>query len=152
MQLLENGGFNLKRRMRNSLILAFIVIIILLAFIVIRNFILPTSDINQIQAGYEIDDETQQIIDSRNTLDRNNQVIFNVVLKKMVEKPRSVPIKLILSQSKTNKEVFSESREEFEGFSGFSTNFNATKIEPGDYELKLYQDNKLLESKKIIFR
>ncbi|NMD68664.1 hypothetical protein HHO41_00075 [Bacillus sp. DNRA2] len=139
MQLLENGGFNLKRRMRNSLILAFIVIIVLLAFIVIKNLKWPSSDINQIQVGYEIDDETQQIIDSRNTLNRNNQVIFNVVLKEMVEKRRSVPIKLILVQSKTNKEVFCESREEFEGSSGFSINFDATKIESGDYEVKLYQ-------------
>ncbi len=106
-------------------------------------------DNDQIQVGYETNNETQTIINPQDHIKWGKIVVISVHYANMVEKSSNVPSKLILVSRKTNKTVFQDVREEYVGFSGFEIKLDTSSLDRGKYIIKLFRNNKLVTTKSI---
>ncbi|WP_028402679.1 hypothetical protein [Ectobacillus panaciterrae] len=104
---------------------------------------------DEIQVGHTIDDETQKVNDSTDVVKKGETVQIVVTYTKMVEKPSKQSAHLIMKKASTKEIVLEKVYEDSYGVSGYSTEFDTSTVEKGDYRLELHRDGKIVTAKVI---
>ncbi|MFL0475320.1 hypothetical protein ACH0CI_25360 [Priestia sp. 179-F W1.4 NHS] len=130
---------------------------IVLISIVITFFILKDDgEINRdnIEIGYKTNDESQQIIDLQNKVDRNKEIIVSTHFKSTSGKEKQnkkFVLKLANIKDKDNV-LMEETIPNDEATSGYEFKISPGKLSAGKYQFSLYRDNNLSVEKVFTFK
>lgn len=109
---------------------------------------------DNIEIGYKTNDESQKIIDSRNKVDRNKEIIVSTHFKansgKEKQNKRFV-LNLANIEDKSNV-LMKETIPNDEGTSGYEFKISPGKLSAGKYKISLYRDNNLSVEKVFTFK
>ncbi|MBQ4870042.1 hypothetical protein IHQ11_26700 [Priestia megaterium] len=138
---------------RQSLLILFIVLI---SIVII--FFIPKDDgeikRDNIEIGYKTNDESQEIIDPQNKVDRNKKLIVSTHFKSNSGKEKQnkkFVLKLANIKDKDNV-LMEETIPNDEGTSGYEFQISPEKFPAGKYQFSLYRDNNLSVEKVFIFK
>jgi hypothetical protein len=112
-----------------------------------EKFAAPSHD--EIQVGYNVDDESAKINDPTHTVKRNRTFEVSILYAKRVKKGEGTTAKLQIVNTKNKQSVFEDTWQESYGNSGKTTEINPKTWEAGQYRIELYRGNKLITSKEI---
>ncbi|KMN92393.1 hypothetical protein [Priestia aryabhattai] len=109
---------------------------------------------DNIEIGYKINDESQQIIDPQNKVDRNKEIIVSTHFKDNSGKEKQnkkFVLKLANIKDKSNV-LMEETIPNDEGTSGYEFKISPRKFSAGKYQFSLYRDNNLSVEKVFTFK
>lgn len=109
---------------------------------------------DNIEIGYKTNDESQQIIDPHNKVDRNKEVIVSTRFKDNLGKEKqnkNFVLKLANIRDKSNI-LREETIPNDEGTSGYEFKISPGKFSAGKYQVSLYRDNNLSVEKVFTFK
>ncbi|MHC5325459.1 hypothetical protein ACEPPU_30830 (plasmid) [Priestia aryabhattai] len=135
----------------------FLILFIVLISIVFFFFILrDDGEIRRdnIGIGYKTNDESQQIIDPQNKVDRNKELIVSTHFKDNFGKEKQnkkFVLKLANIKDKSNI-LMEETIPNDEGTSGYEFKINPRKLSAGKYQISLYRDNNLSVERVFTFK
>ncbi|XIH00003.1 hypothetical protein C1N89_26635 (plasmid) [Priestia aryabhattai] len=130
---------------------------IVLISIVISFFILKDDgEINRdnIEIGYKTNDESQQIIDPQNKVDRNKEIIVSTHFKDNLgkeEQNKKFVLKLANIRDKSNV-LMEETIPNDDATSGYEFKISPGKLSAGKYQFSLYRDTNLSVEKGFTFK
>ncbi|GAB1792570.1 hypothetical protein [Priestia megaterium] len=135
----------------------FLILFVLLISITLFFFVLKEDGEikrDNIEIGYKTNDESQQIIDPRNKVDRNKEIIVSTHFKansgKEKQNKRFV-LNLANIEDKSNI-LMKETIPNDEGTSGYEFKISPGKLSAGKYKISLYRDNNLSVEKVFTFK
>ncbi|MET3688338.1 hypothetical protein ABIC37_003874 [Priestia megaterium] len=109
---------------------------------------------DNIEIGYKTNDESQQIINPQNKVDRNKEVIVSTHFKENLGKEKqnkNFALKLANIKDKSNV-LMEETIPNDEGTSGYEFKISPGKLSTGKYQISLYRDNNLSVEKVFTFK
>ncbi|WP_393960364.1 hypothetical protein [Priestia megaterium] len=109
---------------------------------------------DNIEIGYKTNDESQQIIDPQNKVDRNKGLIVSIHFKDNSGKEKQnkkFVLKLANIKDKSNI-LMEETIPNDEGTSGYEFKISPGKLSAGKYQFSLYRDNNLSVEKVFTFK
>jgi hypothetical protein len=109
---------------------------------------------DNIEIGYKTNDESQQIIDPQNKVDRNKELIVSIHFKDNSGKEKQnkkFVLKLANIKDKSNI-LMEETIPNDEGTSGYEFKISPGKLSAGKYQFSLYRDNNLSVEKVFTFK
>jgi hypothetical protein len=133
-----------------------ILFIVLISIVFIFFILKDDGEIKRdnIEIGYKANDESQQIIDPKNKVDRNKEIIVSTHFKGNLEKEKQnkrFVLKLANIRDKSNV-LMEETVPNDEGTSGYEFKISPGKLSPGKYQISLYRDNNLSVEKVFTFK
>ncbi|MFU1996840.1 hypothetical protein [Priestia megaterium] len=128
---------------KNLLILSIVLISIVIFYFILKD----DGEINRdnIEIGYKTNDESQQIIDPQNKVDRNKEIIVSTHFKDNSGKEKQnkkFVLKLANIKDKSNV-LMEETIPNDETTSGYEFKISPGKLSAGKYQFSLYRDNNL---------
>lgn len=138
---------------RKKLLISSIVLIsIAISFFILKD----DGEINRdnIEIGYKTNDESQQIIDPQNKVDRNKEIIVSTHFKNnsgKEEQNKKFVLKLANIMDKSNV-LMEETIPNDEATSGYEFKISPGKLSAGKYQFSLYRDNNLSVEKVFTFK
>jgi len=109
---------------------------------------------DNIEIGYKTNDESQEIIDPQNKVDRNKKLIVSTHFKSTSGKEKQnkkFVLKLATIKDRGNV-LMEETIPNDEGTSGYEFQISPGKFTAGKYQFSLYRDNNLSVEKVFIFK
>jgi hypothetical protein len=109
---------------------------------------------DNIEIGYKTSDESQQIIDPQNKVDRNKELIVSLHFKDNSGKEKQnkmFVLKLANIKDKSNV-LMEETIPNDEGTSGYEFRISPGTLSAGKYQFSLYRDNSLSVQKVFTFK
>lgn len=135
----------------------FLILFIVLISIVFFFFILKDDGEikrDNIEIGYKTNDESQQIIDPKNKVDRNKELIVSTHFKDNFGKEKQnkkFVLKLANIKDRSNV-LMEETIPNDAGTSGYEFKISPGKLSAGKYQISLYRDNNLSVEKVFTFK
>ncbi|KJL02902.1 MULTISPECIES: hypothetical protein [Priestia] len=136
---------------------SFLILFVLLISIALFFFVLKEDGEikrDNIEIGYKTNDESQQIINPRNKVDRNKEIIVSAHFKansgKEKQNKRFV-LNLANIEDKSNV-LIKKTIPNDEGTSGYEFKISPGKLSAGKYQFSLYRDNNLSVEKVFTFK
>ncbi|MCJ7987906.1 hypothetical protein CHN50_18365 [Priestia aryabhattai] len=136
---------------------SFLILFVLLISIALFFFVLKDDGEikrDNIEIGYKTNDESQQIINPRNKVDRNKEIIVSTYFKGNSEKEKQnkkFVLKLANIRDKSNV-LMEETIPNDEATSGYEFKISPGKLSAGKYQFSLYRDNNLSIRKVFTFK
>lgn len=138
---------------RKKLLISSIVLIsIVISFFILKDDGEITRD--NIEIGYKTNDESQQIIDPQNKVDRNKEIIVSTHFKDNLgkeEQNKKFVLKLANIRDKSNV-LMEETIPNDDATSGYEFKISPRKLSAGKYQFSLYRDTNLSVEKVFTFK
>lgn len=134
----------------------FLVLFVLLISIALFFFVLKEDGEikrDNIEIGYKTNNESQQIIDPRNKVDRKKEIIVSTHFKDNSGKEKqnkTFVLTLANIKDKSNL-LMEETIPNGEATSGYEFTISPGKLSAGEYQFSLYRDNNLSVKKVFTF-
>lgn len=135
----------------------FLILFVLLISIAIFLFVLKEDGEikkDNIEIGYKTNDESQQIIDPQNKVDRKKEIIVSTHFKDNSRKEKqnkTFVLTLANIKDKSNL-LMEETIPNGEATSGYEFTISPGKLPAGKYQFSLYRDNNLSVEKVFTFK
>ncbi|MGG0335815.1 hypothetical protein [Priestia aryabhattai] len=134
----------------------FLVLFVLLISIALFFFVLKEDGEikrDNIEIGYKTNNESQQIIDPRNKVDRKKEIIVSTHFKDNSGKEKQNKIFVLTFANIKDKSnlLMEETIPNGEATSGYEFTISPGKLSAGKYQFSLYRDNNLSVKKVFTF-
>ncbi|MCM3639843.1 MULTISPECIES: hypothetical protein [Priestia] len=134
----------------------FLVLFVLLISIALFFFVLKEDGEikrDNIEIGYKTNNESQQIIDPRNKVDRKKEIIVSTHFKDNSGKEKQNKIFVLTLANIKDKSnlLMEETIPNGEATSGYEFTISPGKLSAGKYQFSLYRDNNLSVKKVFTF-
>ncbi|WP_176344227.1 hypothetical protein [Priestia aryabhattai] len=135
----------------------FLILFVLLISIAIFLFVLKEDGEikkDNIEIGYKTNDESQQIIDPRNKVDRKKEIIVSTHFKddSGKEKQNKTFVLTLANIKDKSNLLMEETIPNGEATSGYEFTISPGKLPAGKYQFSLYRDNNLSVEKVFTFK
>ncbi|MEB4860851.1 hypothetical protein [Priestia megaterium] len=135
----------------------FLILFVLLISIALFFFVLKEDGEikkDNIEIGYKTNDESQQIIDPRNKVDRKKEIIVSTHFKddSGKEKQNKTFVLTLANIKDKSNLLMEETIPNGEATSGYEFTISPGKLPAGKYQFSLYRDNNLSVEKVFTFK